>query len=344
MPAPRVGIFGGDEAVAHGLDHLVAEVGKAERDGFASYWVTQKRSLDALTALALVGQAVPRIELGTAVIPIQPRHPVVLAGHALTTQLAIQTPTADGPAQGRLALGIGVSHRALIEGWYGIAFERPYDAMCEYLQVLRPLLHGERAEFRGRTVGAEVELTIAGAAPCPIVLGALGPRMLQLAGAVGDGTITWAVGPRTLERLTVPVITAAAEQAGRPPPRIIGGFAICVTREVEAARARAREIFRLSREYPSYRRVLDLEGAADVGDIAVVGSADEVLERIEELGALGVTDIACTEIGADPEERRATRAALAQAASRAGAAPPPPPPTPRPGVGATRCGASAWLT
>jgi 5,10-methylenetetrahydromethanopterin reductase len=320
MAVPRVGLFGGDEAVASGLDHLRTEVALAERQGFASYWVTQKRALDALTALAVVGQAVGRIELGTAVIPIQPRHPVVLAGQVLTTQLAIgNVPAggAGGPAVSRLALGIGVSHKTLIEGWYGLPFERPYAAMHEYLQILRPLLHREPVSYRGETVGADVALSVDAAPACPIILGALGPKMLALAATMAEGTITWAVGPRTLQRVTVPILTRAAAEAGRPAPRVVGGFAVCVTRDVAGARRRAAELFRLSRQYPSYRRVLDLEGAADVGDIALVGSRSEVLERIEEIGSLGVTDIACSEIGESEQERAETRETLAAAAGLA---------------------------
>ena len=320
MPLPRVGLFGGDEAMASGLNHLLAEVALAERQGFASYWVTQKRALDALTALAFVGEKVGRIELGTAVIPIQPRHPVVLAGQVLTTQLAIGNAPGSGAAgapASRLALGIGVSHMALIEGWYGLPFERPYRAMQEYLQILRPLLHREPVSYRGETVGADVALSVDAAPACPIILGALGPRMLALAGTMAEGTITWAVGPRTLEQVTVPVLTQAAAEAGRPAPRVVGGFAVCVTNDVTGARHRAAELFRLSREYPSYRRVLDLEGAEHVGDIALVGSRSEVLERIEEIGSLGVTDIACSEIGVTERERDETRETLAAAAGHA---------------------------
>jgi 5,10-methylenetetrahydromethanopterin reductase len=306
--SPRIGIFGGDEAVAHGLDALVADVRSAGDSGFASYWVPQKFALDALTALAVVGGSVPRIELGTAVIPIQPRHPVVLAGQALTTQLAVG---------GRLALGLGVSHRALIADRFALPFDRPYAAMQEYLEILRPLLHGHAADFRGSTIGAQTVLTIGAVPPCPIILGALGPRMLGLAGSVADGTITWAVGPRTLQTHTVPLILEAASHADRPSPRVIAGFAVCVTDDVAAARSRSAEMFRLSREYPSYRRVLDLEQVDDVGQISLIGREQEVLDRLEHLSAIGVTDVACTEIGVTQDERARTRELLALAACAA---------------------------
>lgn len=302
MARPRIGLFSGDDAVAHGIDWLVEDIRCAARDGFSSYWVTQKFALDALTAIAVVGREVSRIELGTAVIPIQPRHPVVLAGQALTAQLA---------TGGRLALGIGVSHRVLVEDRLGIPFERPANTMEEYLRVLRPLIHGEAASFHGTTVAAETGLTLGPAPPCPIILGALGARMLELAGTLGDGTITWAVGPATLERHTVPRIVDAASRAGRPSPRVVAGFAVCVTDDVAAARARSAEIFRLSREYPSYRRVLDLEGVDDVGEISLVGPEGTVEEQIHHLTAIGVTDLACTDISASDAERERTRAFLA---------------------------------
>ena len=304
MTRPRIGLFGDDASVTHGVEHLVAEVRRAADDGFATYWLPQKFALDALTAIAVAGREVPEIELGTAVIPIQARHPAVLAGQALTTQLA---------TGGRLALGIGVSHRVLIEDRLGIPFERPGTTMEEYLRVLRPLVHGETASFHGETVGAELALSVGPAPPCPIILGALGARMLELAGTFGDGTITWAVGPVTLERHTVPRIAEAADRAGRAAPRVVAGFAICVTDDPDGARARAAEIFRLSRVYPSYQRVLDMEGAEDVGRISLVGSEGEVEEEILRLGGIGVTDLAFTDISATDAERERTRAFLAAA-------------------------------
>jgi F420-dependent oxidoreductase-like protein len=306
---PRIGLFGDDDSVAHGIDHLVAQVRRAADDGFASYWIPQKFALDALTAIAVAGREVPRMELGTAVIPIQARHPAVLAGQALTTQLA---------TGGRLALGIGVSHRVLVEDRLGIPFDRPGTAMEEYLRVLRPLVHGEAASFHGETVAAETALTIGPVPPCPIILGALGARMLDLAGTFGDGTITWAVGPATLERHTVPRISEAAARADRPAPRVVAGFAICVTDDAAAARARAAEIFRLSRVYPSYRRVLDMEGVDDVGEISMVGTEAEIEDRIGALGGIGVTDLAFTDISATEGDRDRTRSFLASTSVEGG--------------------------
>jgi alkanesulfonate monooxygenase SsuD/methylene tetrahydromethanopterin reductase-like flavin-dependent oxidoreductase (luciferase family) len=185
--------------------------------------------------------------------------------------------------------------------------------MEEYLRILRSLIHGEHASLQGETVSADLALTVGPAPPCPIILGALGARMLELAGTWGDGTITWAVGPATLERHTVPRICDAAARAGRPGPRVIAGFAICVTDDADAARARAAEIFRLSRVYPSYRRVLDMEGADDVGSISLVGTEEAIEDRIGHLGAIGVTDLAFTDISATDDERERTRAYLAAA-------------------------------
>ena len=162
MTRPRIGLFGGDDAVAHGVEHLVADVRRAADDGFATYWVPQKFALDALTAIAVAGREVAGIELGTAVIPIQARHPAVLAGQALTVQLAIG---------GRLALGIGVSHRVLIEDRLAMPFDRPMRAMEEYLTVLGPLVRGERAEFRGTTVGADLRAAPRGRTIPPASLG-----------------------------------------------------------------------------------------------------------------------------------------------------------------------------
>src|SRR6516164_7949494 len=148
------------------LDDVVAEARRAAADGYASYWVAQVFGLDALTAFAIVGREVPGIELGTAVVPTYPRHPAVLAQQALTTQAAVG---------GRLALGIGLSHKLVIEGMYGYSFDKPLRHMREYLEILVPLVHGEPASFDGETVHAHIAIDVQGATPCPVLLAALGP-------------------------------------------------------------------------------------------------------------------------------------------------------------------------
>jgi F420-dependent oxidoreductase-like protein len=295
----RIGIFSSSSDGT--IDGYVAEARAAERDGFASYWVAQIFGPDALTVLGTVGREVPRIELGTSVVPTYPRHPMMLAQQALT---------ANAMAGGRLCLGIGLSHKVVIEDMMGMSFDKPVRHMREYLSVLVPLLEERRVSFAGETYTTHAGLDIAGASRPGLVVAALGEQMLSLAAQRADGTLTWCTGPATLRSLTVPTIRAAAERHGRPAPRVIAALPVCVTANVAGARARAAEVFAVYGQLPSYRAMLDHEGAAGPADIAIVGSAAEVSERIASLAGDGVTDFAAVEFGVTPDERAETRAAL----------------------------------
>jgi 5,10-methylenetetrahydromethanopterin reductase len=293
----RIGIFGGEVAVAGGLDDVVASAREAADQAFASYWVPQVFGVDALTTLATVGREVPNIELGTAVVPTYPRHPMMLAAQALTTQAA---------SGGRLVLGIGLSHQIVIEGMYGLSFEKPLRHMREYLQILVPLVHDGSVSFTGETLTANGSLSIPGATPFPILVAALGPKMLELAGTVAEGTITWMTGPATLESHTVPAITKAAEQAGRPPPRVCVGLPISVTDDPDGARERAGKVFSIYDTLPSYKAMLDREGAAGPADVAIVGDESTVRDGIQRLVDAGATDLLAVEF-APRDERPRTR-------------------------------------
>lgn len=283
------------------IEGLIAEARQAEHDGFSSYWMPQIFGAEALTTLAVIGREVPRIELGTSVIPTYPRHPMMLAQHALTTNAIVG---------GRLCLGIGLSHKVVIEDMMGFSFDKPLRHMREYLSILMPLLDERSVSFAGETLTAHATLGIANASRCGVVVAALGPQMLALAAAKADGTLTWCTGPETLRTLTVPTINAAAEGVGKPAPRVIAALPVCVTKDVDGARKRAAEVFAVYGQLPSYRAMLDHEGAAGPADIAIVGSSDEVASRVAALADIGVTDFAAVEFGATPDEIDATRAAV----------------------------------
>jgi F420-dependent oxidoreductase-like protein len=195
--AMRIGIFSG---AVRDVNGAVEAARQAADEGFHTYWLPQIFSIDALTALAIVGREVPGIELGTSVVPTYPRHPMVLAQQALTTQNA---------SGGRLVLGIGLSHQVVVEGMWGYSFDKPARHMREYLEALVPLLRGEAVSVEGQTLKAMGQLDVADTSPVPVLLAALAPRMLQLAGGVADGTVTWMTGRSTLESHIVPSITAA---------------------------------------------------------------------------------------------------------------------------------------
>jgi F420-dependent oxidoreductase-like protein len=296
----RIGINGG--AMTTGtIEDVIAEARSAADDGFHTYWSPQIFALDALTVLAIVGREVPGIELGTAVVPTYPRHPWVLAQEALTTQAAVG---------GRLALGIGLSHQIVVEGMWGISFAQPVRHLREYLEVLLPLTRGETVKYRGTTVSAHGALTVPGSMPVPVLIAALGPKMLELTGQMADGTITWCVGPKTLEAYTVPTLTAAAERAGRAVPRVVAALPVAVTADRHRLHEKAAEVFQIYGQLPSYRAMLDREGAAGPADLAIAGSESEVADRISALRDIGVTDFAAVEIGGDPGESANTRDVL----------------------------------
>ncbi len=296
----KIGIFGG--TVNDGtIDDMVAEARSAEVDGFASYWAPQIFGHDALTALAIVGREVPRIELGTSVVPTYPRHPMMLAQQCLTVNAA---------SNGRLTLGIGLSHKVVIENMMGMSFDKPVRHLKEYLSVLMPLAHTGAVSFNGEVYKSHASVNVKGSSPFGVVVAALGPQMLKVTGALADGTLTWCTGPDTLRTLTVPTINEAADAAGRPKPRVIAALPVCVTNDRAAAMDRAAKVFVIYGQLPSYRAMLDHEGVAGPADIAIIGTQSEVQDRIHALGDIGVTDFAAVEFGATPDEISNTRAAI----------------------------------
>jgi F420-dependent oxidoreductase-like protein len=294
----RIGIFGGEPA---SIDSAVEGAREANEQGFASYWVSQIFGFDNLTVLAIVGREVPDIELGTGVVPTYPRHPMMLAQQALTVQAA---------SGGRLTLGIGLSHQMVIENMFGLSFEKPVRHMREYLEILCPLIRTGTVAFQGETLSTNASISVPGSTPCSVLVAALGPKMLELAGTVADGTATWMTGPDTLASHTVPTISKAAEAAGRPSPRIGAAMPICVTDDVDGARARAAKVFQIYGVLPSYRAMLDREGAAGPEDLAIIGNEAAVKVEVGRLEDAGVTEFIATEFAATDDERTRTRELL----------------------------------
>jgi F420-dependent oxidoreductase-like protein len=297
----RIGTSAAEPAGPDALVRLREELQRAADDGFVSAWMSNIFGLDALTALAVAGSQVPGIELGTAVVPTYPRHPVVLAQQAMTVATAVG---------GRLALGIGLSHKIVIEDMYGYSFDKPARHMREYLSILLPLLDGQPADFRGETVRAGVGLTTPRPGRVPVLLAALAPRMLQLAGQRTDGTVLWMTGPATVRDYIVPAITKAAAESGRPSPRVVCILPVCVTDDPDGARGRADRVFAIYGQLPSYRAMLDREGAEGPGDVAIVGDEDTVAAQIRALDEAGVTDFVAGEYSRAEDEKRRTRALL----------------------------------
>lgn len=277
------------------VDQLIEQVQNIAEAGFATASFSQVSGIDALTVIALAGRQVHGIELATAVVPIYTRHPMVMAQQALTAQAAIG---------GRLVLGIGLSHKPAVEQRWGLSFERPVEYMQEYLAIILPLLRGEAVDYQGQRLKANVQLSSAATPPPPVVLAALGERMLRLAGELTEGTALWLVGPKTLESHVRPIITQAAQAAGRSAPRIFVGLPITVTNDAAAARERVARSMSFYGQLPSYRAMLDREAATGAADVMVVGTEEEVerqLARIEEAGA---TDFTAMPMGSSDDQRR----------------------------------------
>jgi 5,10-methylenetetrahydromethanopterin reductase len=276
----RIGMYRGD-AMAGPIESLIDAARETDDAGFASLWLAEAMGMDAMTALAVVGREVPRIELGIAVVPTYPRHPIVMAQQALTTQSI---------TGGRFVLGIGVSHPPIIENAYGYPFERPARHMREYLDALLPLVRDGRVDAEGETITARMTLNVRDASPVRVVV--------------------FMTGSATLANHVVPRIRGAAESAGRPDPMIGAAYSVCVTDDADAARAAIDKRYEMIAALPSYRAMLEREGATRAADVHLVGDEASVRDQVEMLDELGVTDLVASIVGS-PEERDRTRALLA---------------------------------
>jgi 5,10-methylenetetrahydromethanopterin reductase len=307
----KIGINGSAVMLMSGsLEAIADHARQAAADGFASYWLNQSPTggLDALTSIAVAAARAPEIEFGTAIVPTFPRHPSALAGQALTVNLAIG---------GRLTLGIGLSHRESIEGQLQIPFARPIRHMREYLSILQPLLREKKVSFRGEIFSCLAEFSSKSIPPPSVVIAALGPQMLRLAGRLADGAILWLVGPKTIATHIAPLITESAAAAGRPAPRIISSLPVCVTDDPKRVREAVSSILALYGQLPFYRAVLDREGAEGPADVAIIGNEGAVRDGLAAIADAGATDFAAVEFPSGPEETTRTRALLKTAAAKA---------------------------
>jgi F420-dependent oxidoreductase-like protein len=284
----RIGVMIGPERgdVARKVARMLDDVAWAEKAGLDTAWVPQIPSdFDALTAVALMGARTERIELGTAVVPVQAQHPIALARQALSAQAA---------ASGRLALGIGPSHHWIVQDMLGLPYERPAAYTRDYLDVLDSALRGPgQVDVENGTFTVHNPFDLAPVAPLPVLIAALGPVMLALAGARADGTVLWMADERAVAEHVAPRITKAAEDAGRPAPRIVAGIPVCLCRpsEVDAARERANRILGEAEISPNYQRLLDYGDARDVGDLCAAGDEKAIAARFRRFADAGVTDL-----------------------------------------------------
>ncbi len=283
--------------------HIQAAV-DAESDGFDGIWYGQVFGAEVLTVIALAGQKTSRIQFGTAVVPTYVRHPTIMAQQALTVQAA---------TGGRFTLGLGLSHAPVVQGMWGLSYERPAVHMREYLNVVQPLITDGMVSFNGEMFRVNAQASVPTPEPPQVMIAALAPVMLKMAGERTGGTITWMVGPKTLESHIVPRLTKAAEGAGRPQPRVVSSLPIAVTDKPDEARQRAANLFAVYGALPNYKRMLDIEGVDGPKELAIVGNEGQVEQQLRGMASAGATEFVAASFPTDDDAKASlarTRALL----------------------------------
>ncbi|WP_245765337.1 TIGR03564 family F420-dependent LLM class oxidoreductase [Nonomuraea jiangxiensis] len=289
----RVGIY--LNTLGTDLDTLLSRLRAATEAGLTSAFLTQLMSLDAITVAALGAREVPGIEVGTAVVPTYSRHPLALAVQAMTAQAI---------SGNRFTLGVGTSHRQIIEGSYGLSFDRPARHTREYLSALVPLLRGEAVEYRGETLSVSGQVEVPGTTPPPVLLSALGPVMLRIAGELADGTVTTWTGAAAIARHIEPRITEAARAAGRPAPRIVASALVAVTDDPQRVRDQVAEQLGFAAGFASYRYLLELQGLSGLHETVIAGDESTVDKEIGRFAEVGVTDFLVSPAGDEADQAR----------------------------------------
>ncbi|WP_433174351.1 TIGR03564 family F420-dependent LLM class oxidoreductase [Actinoallomurus sp. CA-150999] len=300
----RIGVLIGAEGSP--LPDVIAQVRAAAEAGLDSAFFTQTFSWDAVGLAALVAREVPGIDVGTAVTQTYPRHPLALAGQALTAQAA---------SGNRFTLGVGPSHPEIIEERFGHSYDRPARHVREYLTALVPLLRGEQVDHHGEVLTAVGRVGVPGAAPPPVLLAALGPVMLRIAGELADGTVTVWTGPRWIGERIAPAIGRAAERAGRPAPRVVAGVVVSVTDDPDGVRQRVATTLGGAGRQPAYRSVLDGQGMSGVHETVIAGDESTVERAIRAYADAGATELVASSTG-DEGDRARTLAFLAALRTR----------------------------
>jgi F420-dependent oxidoreductase-like protein len=290
-----------DRSSANAIDNVVSTARAAHEAGVRQVWLPQNFNYDAMALAALVGLAVPGLGVGTAVVPINPRHPLIIASGAQTAQAA---------SHGNFSLGLGLGAPSIEQKAFGISAANTVQRLREHLLVQRSIQQNGTVDFHGEELTAvdpgvmPVSLALAGGTPFPVYVAAMGPRALRVTGELADGTIPNLAGPRTIEQFIVPTIGQAAADAGRPSPRIIVMVQVAVTDDAGTVRAEAAGRLAFYETVPSYRKVLNREGVAKAADLAVIGDARAVTGQLRTYLDAGATDVLLVPLQAEPDDLR----------------------------------------
>ncbi len=273
-----------DRTSANHVEAAIAQARRAYDAGIRQLWIAQQFDHDAISLAGYVGAAVPGLGVGTFVVPINPRHPLIVASQAQTAQAA---------TGGNFSLGLGLGAHAPEQAAFGTAWPNTIGRLREHLQVLRSILDTGTVDFHGAefTAAPEWPVTVAGGSPLPVYVAAMGPKALRVTGELADGTLPYLAGPRTVAEFIVPTISKAAAEAGRPAPKVIAAVPVLVTDDVDEGRARAQEALEFYATIPSYAKVIEREGVDSVIDLAAVGTAAQVTAQLRRYLDAGATDV-----------------------------------------------------
>ncbi|MET0454559.1 MAG: TIGR03564 family F420-dependent LLM class oxidoreductase [Mycobacterium sp.] len=283
-------------SASNAVDDVIDQARAAHELGVQQIWLAQRFDYDAISLAGLVGAAVPGLGVGTFVVPINPRHPLILATLAQTAQAA---------AHGNFSLGLGLGAHVVEAQAFGTAWPNPVGRLREHLTVLRSIFDTGAVDYHGSdfTAAPEWPVAVPGGTPIPLYVAAMGPKALRVTGELADGTLPYLAGPRTIEQFIAPTITDAATAAGRPAPRIIAAVPVVVSDDVDAARALADGELEFYATIPSYQKVIAREGVEKAGELAAVGPADAVRTQLQRYLEAGATDLVLSPLRSDTTDR-----------------------------------------
>lgn len=286
------------------VDDAIGQARRAYAAGVRQLWLAQMADTDAIALAGLIGAAVPGLGVGTSVVPINPRHPLLISAAAQTAQAA---------SHGRFSLGLGLGAPDVERALFGTNWTNTITRLREHLTVLRSIFDTGSVDFQGEQVSSSPQwpVTVSGGTPIPIYVAAMGPRALHVTGELADGTLPYLAGPRTVGEFIVPTINAAAVDAGRSAPRVIAMVPVLVTDDVEAGKAWAAEQLAFYETIPSYQKVIAREGVSGVADLAAIGTADQVIRQLRRYLDAGATDIAVSPLRREPGDAESNWAVVA---------------------------------